>query len=376
MKNDPTPRRARKRLQQKWFPLLQMEAPAIREAKQHAIAPGDMLHNTGAAKASPEPIMEPITTAVSGADATPDSGQSLPAVAAPADALARLKADMALRYASAHSPVRQSALTGKSGAPRDAASKAPAGGPARNLRPHDGHPAFLLPGALHDIFAASEADGPAAHGFVTGHAIRMAAGRPVVWIFHDMVGRELGRPNGEGLSDMGLAPRDLLLVRVRNAQELLTATEEAARHPSMGVVMASLWGDPKAFDLTASRRLALAASRSGVAILCARLAATPAPGAAWSRWSVKSVASRPLEGGAPGHPAFSITLLRHRGGAAPAIWTLEWDRAQRSFSEPAPLSGAMVSIPAIRPPASPPDATPDHSPNAGPGQNRSLRVAS
>lgn len=208
-----------------------------------------------------------------------------------------------------------------------------------------------MAGALHEIFAASEADGPAAHGFVIGHAIRAAMERPVVWIFHDMAGRELGRPHGEGLADMGLAPRDLLLVRARKAPELLAAAEEAARHSAIGVVLLSAWGEEKAFDLTASRRLALTAARSGVAILCIRIAARPAPGAAWSRWSVRAAASRPLEGGAPGHPAFSVTLLRHRGGAAPATWTLEWNRAQRTFCEPAPLPGAMVSIPANRPPA-------------------------
>lgn len=215
---------------------------------------------------------------------------------------------------------------------------APSGMPPSSLAtydpaPRDGHPAWLHPGALHDIFAASAADGPAAHGFAIGHAIRIAAGRPVVWAFHDMAGREFGRPHGEGLADLGLDPGDLLLVRARTVPELLGAAEEAARHSAVGIVIISAWGAARAFDLTASRRLALVAARSGVAILAVRIAADPAPGAAWSRWLVRAAASRRLEGDAPGHPAFSITLLRHRGGAVPATWILEWDRAQRTFHE-------------------------------------------
>lgn len=195
----------------------------------------------------------------------------------------------------------------------------------------EGHPLWLAAGMLHEIFAASEADAVAAHGFAAGHAIRLAAGRPVLWAFHDMAGRELGRPHGEGLADFGLAPDDLLLVRARAVPDLLGAAEEAARSNAVGVVIISAWGAAKAFDLTASRRLALVAARNGVAILCVRIAAPPAPGAAWSRWSVQAAASRLLDGDAPGHPAFSVTLLRHRGGVAPATWMLEWNREQRIF---------------------------------------------
>jgi len=252
--------------------------------------------------------------------------------AARAGALARLKADLALRVAAtpcggADVDARQNHPPAKTGAlfPPDQAAGA-------SISRRDGHPAWLAPGALHDLFAGV-ADGPAAHGFAAGHAIRIAAGRPVVWAFHDMAGRELGRPHGEGLADLGLDPDALLLVRARTVPEVLGAAEEAARYNAVGVVIISAWGAAKAFDLTASRRLALVAARSGVAILAVRIAADPAPGAAWSRWTVRAAASRLLEGDAPGHPAFSVTLLRHRGGAAPATWILEWDHAQRTFRE-------------------------------------------
>jgi len=262
----------------------------------------------------------------------PQAGGDRRAHQARAGVLARLKADLALDGGATpcgganvdtprnHPPAKARAVSLSDQTAGDSVSR------------RDGHPAWLAAGALHDLFAGA-ADGPAAHGFAIGHAIRIATGRPVVWAFHDMAGRELGRPHGEGLADLGLDPGALLLVRARTAPELLGAAEEAARYSAVGVVIISAWGAAKAFDLTASRRLALVAARSGVAILCVRIAADPAPGAAWSRWTVRAAASRLLEGDAPGHPAFSVTLLRHRGGAAPATWILEWDRAQRTFRE-------------------------------------------
>jgi len=274
-----------------------------------------------------------------------DGDRRLHDVKAQGEVLARLKADMAQRHAVTSPPARRLARATTHSGDADISARqtyppaANAGaisrsGPATSDPvARDGHPAWLLPGALHDVFAASVADGPAVHGFAAGHAIRIAAGRPVVWAFHDMAGHELGRPHGEGLADLGLDPAALLLVRARTVPELLGAAEEAARYSAVGVVIISAWGAAKAFDLTASRRLALVSARSGVAILCVRIAAAPTPGAAWSRWSVRAAASRRLEGDAPGHPAFSITLLRHRGGAAPATWILEWDRAQRTFRE-------------------------------------------
>ena len=219
--------------------------------------------------------------------------------------------------------------------------------------------AYLATGVLHDLYAATPADAVAVNAFGLGMALRAAAGRPIVWALHEMMNQEAGRPHGPGLHEMGLAPRDILLVRARDVQSLLAIGEEALRSPAIGAVLLSAWGEAKAFGLTASRRLALAAQTGGATLFLARAGAAPCPSAAETRWSVGSYASEPLEGGAPGRPSFSTTLLRRRGGGATGTWIMEWDREQRTFRAPAPLSGGLVPLAAQRPAAA-----------AGSGQRR------
>lgn len=213
----------------------------------------------------------------------------------------------------------------------------------------DDHFASLDARGVHELHAAGPADAVAVNAFGLGMAMRAAAGRPIVWGLHEMMAQEAGRPHGPGLHEMGLSPRDLLLVRTRDVQALLAVGEEALRSPTVGAVLLSAWGEAKAFSLTASRRLALAAERGGATLFLARAGALPSPSAAETRWSVSSWASEPLQGGAPGRPSFSATLLRRRGGGEPKKWILEWDRDARSFREPAPLSGAVVPVAAQRP---------------------------
>lgn len=207
----------------------------------------------------------------------------------------------------------------------------------------------IAPHALHDLYAAAPADAVAVNAFGLGLALRAAAGRPIVWALHEVMGQEAGRPHGPGLHEMGLSPRDLLLVRARDVQTLLAVGEEALRSPAVGAVLLSAWGEAKAFSLTASRRLALAAETGGATLFLARAGADPCPSAAETRWSVGSCASQPLEGGAPGRPSFSATLLRRRGGGGTGTWIMEWDREQRTFRPPAPLSGGLVPLAAQRP---------------------------
>lgn len=218
------------------------------------------------------------------------------------------------------------------------------------VRGGNGDPfAPLITGGVHDLYAAAPADAVAVNAFGLGMALRAAAGRPIVWGLHEMMVQEAGRPHGPGLHEMGLSPRELLLVRTRDVQTLLAVGEEALRSPAVGGVLLSVWGEAKTFSLTASRRLGLAAERGGATLFLARASALPSPSAAETRWSVAAWASEPLEGGAPGRPSFSATLLRRRGGGATGTWIMEWDREQRIFRPPAPLSGGLVPLAAQRP---------------------------
>ncbi len=212
----------------------------------------------------------------------------------------------------------------------------------------------LLKGALHEIYAASTADTAAASGFCAGLALRAAGGKPVLWITQDMLETEAGRLHGPGLAAFGLDPARVILVRARDAGDALRAGAAAARSPALGAAVISPWGEPQALDLTASRRLSLAAEASGVTVLLLRAAAAPAPGSAATRWLIGTEPSRALAANAPGFPAFHAALARQRGGVSGVAWRLEWNREQGCFEERRPgaaaagepaLSRAAISLP-------------------------------
>lgn len=208
----------------------------------------------------------------------------------------------------------------------------------------------LARGGLHEILAAALADTAAAAGFAAALALRaLPAGRRVVWVRQLHGETETGALYPPGLAGLGFDPDSLILVRARDGLGTLRAGIEAVRCPALGAVVIEPWGSPKALDFSASRRLSLAAARSGVTTLLLRTGAELRPNAAQTRWRVRAGVSQPLAAGAPGHPAFEIVLLRHRAGVAGLGWRLEWDHEHRVFREASPLSGAVAALPAGRP---------------------------
>ncbi len=207
---------------------------------------------------------------------------------------------------------------------------------------------------LHEVFAGEAGDLCAASGFAALAARRAAARGRIVWIRHDALDVEIGRLHAPGLVELGIDPDALALVQARDVAAALKAGEEAARCRGLGAALIELWGESKRVDLTATRRLFLAAKEAGVAVILARAAARPGPSAAWTRWSARALPSRALEAGAPGPPAFAVTLLRHRGGLPPREWHVEWDRDRACFRPReadglAPASVVMAAVPADRP---------------------------
>jgi len=205
-------------------------------------------------------------------------------------------------------------------------------------------------GALHEVYAASGGDAGAATGFALALAARAAQGRPILWARQDMLDAETGRIYAPGLTELGIAPGSIVLVRGRDAADVLKAGEDAARCGGLGAALIAPWGSPASLDLTASRRLVLAAGASGVTVTMLRIAAQPAPSAAETRWRIAAAPSQRLDADAPGLPAFDTTLLRQRGGAAGQSWFLEWNRDRQSFvaradRHAAPLSRPVVSLP-------------------------------
>lgn len=218
----------------------------------------------------------------------------------------------------------------------------------------------LARGALHEVQAAYGADLPAATGFVLALALRAGGAdvrRPILWVRQDFAEAELGRLDAPGLASLGLDPSRLILVRAPDAAEVLRAAGDAVRCPGLGALVIEPWGEPKTLDLTATRRLSLRAASSGVTSFLLHAAARPAPTAVATRWRVAPAASgpgAPEEADAPGSPAFTATLLRHRGGEGGrpvegGTWNLEWDHEACSFRDLVPLPRAVVPVPAGRP---------------------------
>ena len=224
-------------------------------------------------------------------------------------------------------------------------------------RPKANSPCLMIGrAALHELYAATEADAAP----MTGAILALAFGaslQPVLWVRQDFLSRERGTPYPPGLRELGFDPARIIFVQGRDAQAVLQAGLEGARCAALAAVVIELWGDVRALDLTASRRLALAAKVSGMPVLMGRVAAQPCASAAQTRWHVRAAPSRALAANAPGNPAVSLDLLLHRGGLSQGIWHLEWNRDTRSFEDRAagsdarhrptpspPLYGAVVPL--------------------------------
>ncbi len=199
--------------------------------------------------------------------------------------------------------------------------------------------------ALHEVVAAGSADAAAAIGFVTGLSLRAGGSlRPMLWVRQKASEIETGKLYPQGLLEMGLDPQSLIQVRLKDATGVLRAGIEGARCEALGCVVIEVWGSPKILDLTATRRLSLGAEQSGVPVFLLRFSQTVDSSAAATRWQVRSLASRPLEADAPGHPAFDVTLTRQRSGVCGFNWQMEWNRDRLQFEEQA-VSGAMAAVP-------------------------------
>ena len=223
--------------------------------------------------------------------------------------------------------------------------------PARGSSPRGGlFPA--LEGGLHEIYAATQADAPC----LSGAALMLAQGlgrQGCLWVRHAGQG-ETGAPSTLGVAELGINPARVVLLRVREAGDALQAGLEGAACHALDAVIVELWGEAKAYDLVASRRLVLAAKASGVPVLVARAAARPMPSAAQTRWQMRALPSRALAAKAPGAPALEWTLLRARNGQEGLRYCVEWDRDARQFipcclpyaaeRHSATLSGVVVPV--------------------------------
>lgn len=200
----------------------------------------------------------------------------------------------------------------------------------------------LVRGCLHELYAAEPDDSGAAAGFTALLACRVSqADAPLFWLREELAERR-EHLHPSGLAEIGVDPERITLIVPPDPVALLRAAADVVRCAGAGAVVIEFQRCPRALDLTASRRLALAAEASGVTALLLQAEAKPSPSAAQTRWSIHAGPSMALEAGAPGRPAFIVELLRQRGRPDGGSWHLEWDRDRSCFSG-STLSGAVVS---------------------------------
>lgn len=219
-------------------------------------------------------------------------------------------------------------------------------------------------GQLHEIFADAAEDNGSASGFAAMLALRgLHPGKGILWLRTFSGIRKGGRFNPCGFAELGGDPSALVMAVAADDTTLLRSASDALRCDGFGVVVIECWGSPAILDLTASRRLTLAADRSGATAVMLRLDAREQPSTANTRWSVRSAPSAQLEANAPGYPTLDLTLLRRRAGPSGKRWKVEWDRDRQTFRQPpaiqrparpigpASLPGAVVSLPGLKPSA-------------------------
>ena len=182
----------------------------------------------------------------------------------------------------------------------------------------------LARASLHEILATEPGCGAAFAAVVLARS-----GGTVVWIAGSSDGLTAWPP---GLARFGLLPANLILVRADGWSDALWAMEETLRCPAVsGALLAVDWqAKPAAtaLDLTASRRLQLAAEAGGgIGLLLRPAMLNPPPSAAVSRWRIA-----PLQAAGPGHdmgdPCWQLELLRLRGGKPGGPWAVTWQAGQ------------------------------------------------
>jgi len=200
----------------------------------------------------------------------------------------------------------------------------------------------LARGAVHEVASAGALHLGAATGFTLALAVLAGAhAKEAVWIQTDFAAAEAGHGYAPGLDRLGLASARLVVLRVPRPLDVLWAMEEALKHRAPVAVVAELTDDSA--DLTATRRLALAARQGGGLGLLLRHRPTQSPSAAMTRWDVTSAAGPRDRFGGIGTTTFALSLVRNRRGPA-GRWILSWNHHERAFVAAALSRGVAETV--------------------------------
>ena len=206
-----------------------------------------------------------------------------------------------------------------------------------------GFPAF----ALHEVRCSLTRDIGAATGFLAGllaGCMQQRQGR-IVWICDPACRLDGGQLFPAGLAMFGLDPARLVVVQPVDLKAALWASDEAAKCQELAGVVFQVKGNPRNFDMTATRRLMLKAQQNGQFIAILRQGGEEEANAAATRWHVRaqpSTVDPDIQRGI-GLLRLNLVLERNRHGQT-GHWTIAWNQKTHGF-EHAPTN--YVDRPAL-----------------------------
>lgn len=190
--------------------------------------------------------------------------------------------------------------------------------------------------ALHEVRCSLARDFACAAGFALGLAAQFGKrdAERILWVIDPAASVDSGLPFPDGLSEHGIDPKRMIFVRPITLQDALWSADQAAKCSDLSAVIFQVKGNPKPFDMTATRRLMLRARESGVLVCVLRQSGAEEASAAATRWHVEIMPSRPdvdFEQG-PGQARHVQTLERNRHGRT-GQWSLVWNPETRAFED-------------------------------------------
>jgi len=189
----------------------------------------------------------------------------------------------------------------------------------------------LAGGVLHEVIAATHEEAPAALSFLLALTCLALKPKPglAVLVVAQRAFDQWGELYGHGLDRLGVDPGRLMLVAARTDKEALWAIEETLRsrvQPAM--VSGALASCP---DLTASRRLNLAAAALAIPLTLACTEKGSGGSAAATRWRIATLPASRDRFGTLLNPCWKVSLERCRHGR-PGKWFVEWNHVAHRFS--------------------------------------------
>lgn len=149
----------------------------------------------------------------------------------------------------------------------------------------------------------------------------------------------------QGLFHFGINSADMIQVHPNSFQELLWATGEAVRTNGLMATILHIKGNPKAFDLSASRKLMLRAQTGGAPLFILRQAAHEEASSAVTRWLVEPDLSHHNpshtklydEPKGIGAMRLRLSLEKNRNGQT-GQWLIAWNTRKRAFEHAVPIN--------------------------------------